>query len=97
MTEPTQADREAAAAYLKMAGKITSRSIDDMHAGKWDDTEYVLAFTKHREDTEKRIVEWLRAYPLIDYKSEVAWDDLADAIEAGDHHITNGQLPGISG
>ncbi len=54
---PTQADREAAAKYLSMAGKITARSGNEMLAGKWDDTEYVIAFARHAATARLKAME----------------------------------------
>lgn len=93
MTEPTQADRNAANTYCNESG----------WRGRLDRARCAQAFTKHREDTEKRIVEWLRAVSA-DYEEQeraggmpadgapysAAAMEFADMLERGDHHITKG-------
>lgn len=87
MTEllPTQADRDAAADFCiwLIADHDKAKAI---RSGALDDDEGVQAFAAHRQSTEAVIVAWLRTHPIIEYKSEVAWDDLADALEQGMHH-----------
>jgi len=46
-----QVDREAAAEYDLMIGRITPRDADAMRAGEWDDTSDVQFFARHRLNT----------------------------------------------
>jgi hypothetical protein len=93
MTKPTQADRQL---FHDLLGLDVTDDTDRILTGAFDATPQMQAIIKHREDTEKRIVEWLRLIaPEKRDEEMVEW--IADAIERGDHHITNGQPSGISG
>lgn len=93
MTEVTQADREAAVAWMKLDGHAWSDIYMQVTLeGRGDDGQLVQAFAAHREAAELRaarlveeqIVAWLRAgYP--GWLPMKQCEQLAYVIERGDH------------
>lgn len=68
--------------YASLSARPAREAEDKVRSGKSDSNPVVQAFARHREEAEKRIVDWLRG----------SWGmlpealDFADFIEAGDHH-----------
>ena len=94
MTEITQADREAAAAFYGAWGgtKGWSHLEEPIREGIVDDNALVQAFAAHRitsdlagyergqRETVARIVAWIRTGAMFAYTDQ----EMADAIEAGE-------------
>lgn len=93
----TQADRDAAAAYMRLV-RSTRWSIEGILNGGCDNTRVVKAFARHRilvaaeqrgrEQERARVVEWLRdaaVRPYCEQADESEFAFCASAIERGDH------------
>lgn len=80
MSDVTQADRDAAAAYWKVSRIGNAETQRRYLSGEADASFIVQAFAAHREAIEAEIAAWLRR-ARTDWK----WNDAADAIERGEY------------
>lgn len=99
MTDVTDADRKAAADMLDEISNLLDHNgigqvADLIRDGEYDEHEATQAFARHRAETERVIVEWLREFakqePLINDTGqakarEIVTKFIADAIERGRH------------
>lgn len=54
-----QEDREAAADILEVVSTLSKGGIQNIRDGKADGFHVVQSYARHREQAERRIVEWL--------------------------------------